>query len=365
MFPGPEHVMFEFTYKCNSRCIMCTIWKDKQRDMSSEEIKRFFSDPLIKMHLKSTGITGGEPTLRHDLSELIDFALDNCSNVENLYMTTNGFSKTAVEKAISSLISVINSKNRKIHLWINLSLDGIGITHEKVRRIPGAFNKTKDSIDYLISVSDKNPNIHVGVKMTVSSLNYSEVMAVYNFALGKGISVSHMPAISSNLYFQKGDSLDNEFQMSPGQKEIVAKSFDKIYTLCGKPYYLMASKILRGGKRNSMTGCLFPRKSIYVGANGDVSLCFLHKNFVCGNITKDTFSDIWRRLNIDAVEKELWSKYCPDCPASCVNDPQKTLKYSALSLMYSLVKPYVDKRLSVKTKNRMRKIATSGAEKAI
>lgn len=358
MISGPDHVMFEFTYRCNSRCIMCTIWKDKQADMDGETIKRFFKDPLIRENLKSIGITGGEPTLRDDLAELIDFALDSCPKVENLYMTTNGFSMPRVQRTVSSLISVIASKKRRIRLWINVSLDGLGKTHELVRRVPDAFKKTNDALDYLISLSKKNSDVRVGVKMTVCSQNYFDVKKIYTFAMEKGISASHMPAIDSGLYFQKDISSETNFGLKRTHKEIVAKDFESLYNLSGNPYYLMAANVLRGGKRSKLSGCLFPKKSVYVGANGDVSLCFLHEDFVYGNITKDSFTSIWEKLDLDAIERDLWSRYCPTCMASCVNDPKKTVKYSILSSLYFLVKPYVDDRISVKTKNRLRKIAT-------
>src|SRR5688572_31049054 len=55
---------------CNSRCVMCNIWKDGVNEtMSLDELRVYLKTPFFS-EVTHVGITGGEPTLRKDLVEL-------------------------------------------------------------------------------------------------------------------------------------------------------------------------------------------------------------------------------------------------------------------------------------------------------
>ena len=57
------------TYRCNSHCSMCYIWKyptDPGEEVNAEDLKK------LPGGFDNLNITGGEPTLRKDLSELVE-----------------------------------------------------------------------------------------------------------------------------------------------------------------------------------------------------------------------------------------------------------------------------------------------------
>ena len=59
------------TYRCNSKCSMCNIWKyptHPQDEISLETLDK------IPYGVDYLNLTGGEPTLRNDLPELIAYA---------------------------------------------------------------------------------------------------------------------------------------------------------------------------------------------------------------------------------------------------------------------------------------------------
>ena len=64
----PKVLQLPITYKCNSRCIMCNVWKmDCSKEMTVEEFANFVKDPIFKK-IEAVGINGGEPSLIHDVS---------------------------------------------------------------------------------------------------------------------------------------------------------------------------------------------------------------------------------------------------------------------------------------------------------
>src|SRR5437879_4680932 len=55
---------------CNSRCIMCDIWrKEPDHELTPDELRRILKDPLFGA-VQYVGISGGEPTLRKDLPDI-------------------------------------------------------------------------------------------------------------------------------------------------------------------------------------------------------------------------------------------------------------------------------------------------------
>ena len=56
------------TYRCNSRCIMCDTWKHpskKEEEIEPRDLETF--PEVVRLN-----ITGGEPFLRDDLSDILD-----------------------------------------------------------------------------------------------------------------------------------------------------------------------------------------------------------------------------------------------------------------------------------------------------
>jgi len=76
----PLNAQIELTLRCNSKCLYCSIWTPEYQkvvsayeEMTTEQVKKII-DELVKLEVTVLTFTGGEPTLRSDLGELIDYA---------------------------------------------------------------------------------------------------------------------------------------------------------------------------------------------------------------------------------------------------------------------------------------------------
>src|SRR5471030_1202794 len=66
----PVVLQFPVNDICNSRCVMCDIWKRKRdKEITPGELRQILRDPLFKA-VRYVGMSGGEPTLRKDLPEI-------------------------------------------------------------------------------------------------------------------------------------------------------------------------------------------------------------------------------------------------------------------------------------------------------
>jgi len=88
-----EYLRISVTDRCNFRCLYCMPerglpWLPKSEILSYEEIADVVSQ-LAPLGLRRLRITGGEPTIRPNLDELIRLLRAN-TNVEDIALSTNG-----------------------------------------------------------------------------------------------------------------------------------------------------------------------------------------------------------------------------------------------------------------------------------
>src|SRR5690606_20849509 len=108
------------TYKCDSRCTTCGIWKfyqdrpeDLKRELTFEDYERLFRDPVVRGVQRIT-ISGGEPFLRDDLEELI-VAAKLYTEVRAFGTITNGLRPKRIAEMAGAILE------RGIFLGIDVS----------------------------------------------------------------------------------------------------------------------------------------------------------------------------------------------------------------------------------------------------
>ncbi len=120
----PVLVHFEVTLRCNAGCSFCDYWKTEPAARASElrsfaDAARFFNPMMITY-------TGGEPTLRRDLEDIVR-AVDDAVSVQYSTLITHGGMLTA-ERAKSLWEAGIHQ--------FNISLDYLDDRHDRARGIP-------------------------------------------------------------------------------------------------------------------------------------------------------------------------------------------------------------------------------------
>ncbi len=122
---------------CNSRCVMCNIWKDGVREtMSLEQLRAYLKGSFFS-EVNHVGITGGEPTLRKDLVELYRMLPECLPALKGASFISHGM-QTA--KAVDFYTRVhTHYRQRGLEFSGMISLDGVGAVHDTIRGRPGAF----------------------------------------------------------------------------------------------------------------------------------------------------------------------------------------------------------------------------------
>jgi MoaA/NifB/PqqE/SkfB family radical SAM enzyme len=130
----PVLVHFEVTMRCNARCGFCDYWKTdpsaKAQELASfAAAARFFNPMLVTF-------TGGEPTLRRDLEEIVS-AVNRSVKLKYITLITHGGMLTP-GRARSLWKSGVNQ--------FNISLDYLDERHDAARGIPGLTAKIMSTV---------------------------------------------------------------------------------------------------------------------------------------------------------------------------------------------------------------------------
>src|SRR2546425_10029893 len=136
-------VILFVTSRCNSLCQTCFYHNELNQpgDLTFDQIEKVSRTmpPITDLWL-----SGGEPTLRHDASEIIDMFVRN-NGVERLIIPTNGLVKARVYEIVDKALG----SHADLDLYLNIALDGYGETHDHIRGVPGHWEKTLECIEAL------------------------------------------------------------------------------------------------------------------------------------------------------------------------------------------------------------------------
>ncbi|MBF0595173.1 MAG: radical SAM protein [Candidatus Omnitrophica bacterium] len=169
-------VTIEVTNRCQSRCRMCGIWREKDRqELSCAQVVRALERLSRHFRIKTVSITGGEPLLHPDLENIIRhlLAFRNKGKIKVLGLYSNGMFTAALRRLLSS------NKRDLQGMFLGISLDGVEKTHDHLRG-RGSFRK---AIASLAMVTKEYAGvIKPEVKFTINRFNYREMIDVYQIA---------------------------------------------------------------------------------------------------------------------------------------------------------------------------------------
>ena len=163
-------LFLEMTLKCNAHCEHCgsrcgdVFNKSELSTQEFKDVLKSIADaPGYCANKIMLNVTGGEPLVRKDLFEIIEYA-DQLGFPWGI--TTNGI--LVDEEVVKNM--------ERCHMYsISISLDGLKETHESFRQVPGSFDKIMHGLDLL--VKSKIP--FVQVTTCVSPKNIDELEGIY------------------------------------------------------------------------------------------------------------------------------------------------------------------------------------------
>jgi Fe-coproporphyrin III synthase len=204
-------LIFFVTSRCNAKCRTCFYWEELNQhgDLSFEEI-----DTLTRTmpRFRELWLSGGEPMMRPRLGDIVRMFYDR-NGVRSLNLPTNGLFRERLVR----LTELATAELPDLKVNINVALDGFAETHDRIRGVPGNFDRAIETIEALYPLRGRNPNIRLHVNSVITAENIGELER-----LGWWL-IDH--ARLNGQYFQivRGDPMD------PSLKSVGADELAEFY----------------------------------------------------------------------------------------------------------------------------------------
>ena len=295
----PHHAQWMITRKCNYRCRGCNVWKEQdQRELTTEEVKRGL-DILREIGIVELVISGGDPLLRKDAAEIIEYA-------SKLFVTTVYDNGSMAKKKLEALRNVD---------FVAISIDSLDeAKNDYIKAVPGAWKKAMEAVETL-----HKEGINVSVTPTISQLNLHEIVDITNFFTQKGIPVWYC------LYtFDRTEDVNQLFRIGKAIDEFIIRDKQAMVELCDtlikmkkkNSKILMTNKLLKtlrnlfaNGKR--AWNCCALRNFLVIDHLGRISGC--HNHDFIGSVFD--LPKIWNSKKFNSL-RQTYSK-CTQCTYLC------------------------------------------------
>ena len=135
---APICLTWELTYGCNLACIHCLSSSGRRdpRELTTAEAMAVI-DELRAMQVFYVNIGGGEPTIRSDFYELVDYAVGNGVGVK---FSTNG---STITRERAERLAATD------YLDVQISIDGANAATNDAVRGDGSFAMARRAMDHL------------------------------------------------------------------------------------------------------------------------------------------------------------------------------------------------------------------------
>ena len=345
-------VILFVTSRCNSVCRTCFYHEELNQpgDMTFEQIQKV---SRTMPSITDLWLSGGEPTLRHDVSDVIDmFVLNN--GVRRLIIPTNGLVKERVYQIVEHALR----SHDALDLYLNVALDGYQRTHDHIRGVPGHWEKTLDCIRALYPLKDKfNDRFRLNANTVVCAANYDEITKLgefmwqnfkldghyFNIVRGEtlvGDGIKQVPAGVLPAMYSYVSELTKRYGDRMFADDDVTKRFVKNVAYVGT---ITTHYRTQHANFTQSTAWPFPCTAgetiAVIDYNGDVRACELREKFATLKDYDYDFSALWsaqeRQTELSAIDggKSCW------CTHVCfIHD---SMRHSRRSLLLEAPKNYL------------------------
>lgn len=281
------------TYRCNSHCSMCYIWKyptDPGEEVNAEDLKK------LPGGFDNLNITGGEPTLRKDLSELVETLHPKARILE---ISSNGLHAERLEPIIKKYPQT----------KVRFSLEGFGETNNRIRGEQDGFAKKVAGMMRLKELGGQD----LGFGAVIQDDNITEVVDLYKFAQEKDVEFA-TSTLHNAFQFHKNDNV-----MYDRMK--VAREVEKLITEMLKTNkvknwfraYLNLGLIENILGHDRLIPCTAGKDFAFIDPWCDVYACNVRPDLLLGNLRRQSWDEVMNspksreiREKVKACKQNCW-----------------------------------------------------------
>lgn len=289
------------TNRCNLKCFMCDIWKERpKRDLSVGIVKKLLESRCLDDKLDIT-LTGGEPFLHKGLWQITEeiFMRNRCWLKG---ISTNGTLTKEVLRYFHDFLGRL-----PCDFSLHISMDGINC-HDSQRG--QSINKVLDTVG---AVKKAYPSVSIKIKFTITSVNYMDIIPTFRFCRENGLDFRVKLAEYAKHYTNRMDQRDFLFGNAARKsivRDLLQVSQEKYRLRDENAAFITATvRFLQGEPRRDV--CAAPFQRVFLMPNGDIFSC-LHFPKI-GNLCNKSLDQIWVSSTAEKHRNTVRQEGCSGC----------------------------------------------------
>jgi MoaA/NifB/PqqE/SkfB family radical SAM enzyme len=260
------------TYRCNSRCQMCYIWKnptDQKEEVSLETLSK------LPGGFDNLNLSGGEPTLRRDLAELVDLLYPKARVME---ISSNGLHP---EKLVPIIRKYPNIK-------VRFSLEGDESTNNSIRGEKDGYATKMAGLRALQEAGGTD----LGFAFVIQDENVDQLVPVYEMARSMGVELSTSTLHNAWQFYKNDNYFYDRVKVARKVEGLISSMLAS-----GKPKnwfraYLNLGLIEKILGHSRLIRCTAGTDFAFIDPWSDVWTCNVRSDLLMGNLARQAWAEI-------------------------------------------------------------------------
>ncbi len=298
-YSAPLRMDLAVTFRCQNNCVHCYAGGPHETSKLSTEQWKHVIDRVHEVGVFIVTFTGGEPTLRDDLPELLSYA-QNKGVVTGLVtngrrLKDKGYAETLEKSGLDFVQVTLESHWAKVH--------------DLMTGARGSWKETVEGIKNVV-----HSRIYTTTNSTLSRYNASDFLETVDFIKALGVAAF---GCNSLIYSGKANQVSEEFALPVETlNELLPRIRDRAHELGLKFLWYTPTQYCRFDPVKLGLGvksCTAANVNMCVGPNGDVYPCQSYFESL-GNILVDDWPRIWNgKLALSIRSREYVEAKCRGC----------------------------------------------------
>jgi sulfatase maturation enzyme AslB (radical SAM superfamily) len=313
----PTVLIYNCTWVCDAKCTMCNNWKwgDRKSDMTLDQLEPVLDSPFWGA-VENLNISGGEPTTRLDLPQMVEMFHRRLPRLRKIGINTTGLTPA---RAIPMLTRIVKfCADKELLLSVRVSLDGIGDVHDQVRAVKNGFDKASKTIEAMQALAAEYKNFQFGIASTIFAKNLDDAENILTWARTKGLDVVFNMLRFTDAMLHNG-GLKETIGFQEREETFMRKFFlDRVKeesVLSGQSFmYLHYADMIANGYHRTMP-CPFQSQGLLLNPNGDLHYC--ENSQKIGNVLDEPAESLYFKAENLAHRQQIKDETCPTCLSPC------------------------------------------------
>ena len=319
----PTRLIYYVTNRCNARCRHCFfaayLNTDPVAELTLREIDRVASS--FRHRIQSLLLTGGEPTLREDLPEICRI-FDRRNRTALFTIPTNGLKPDRIEQVFDEILRTTRAK-----LNAQVSIDGLAEVHDRIRGVPGSFERALETARRLKRLRPRHPNLNnTSVLTVISAANADQIEPLIDLVEREGGLFHKFQYLRSSATDVMGVPEEALAHHAPPDQAFVRPDEDTLRRLTGliarrlrRPHHTLVSRRQVASmmhqwrsavEHDGRLECLAGRIDGVLYADGAVALCEMTRPVANVRDFGGDFAALWRSEAADARRRQIRRCFC-------------------------------------------------------